>query len=82
MRQDRTHMRRLLLIAAVSALENKYSMRSNNPMVTLGRISLTLLMLHVPLFRDLSQDADLHKGDYNIHWLEHWLDRTYASPDG
>ena len=35
----------------------------------------------VPLFRDLLQDPDLHKGDYSIHWLEHWLDRTYAKPD-
>ncbi|SHI05250.1 acetyl-CoA carboxylase biotin carboxylase subunit [Marivita hallyeonensis] len=35
----------------------------------------------VPLFRDLLEEPDLHSGDYNIHWLEQWLDRTYASKD-
>ncbi|MCR9109415.1 acetyl-CoA carboxylase biotin carboxylase subunit [Marivita sp. XM-24bin2] len=34
----------------------------------------------VPLFRDLLQDPDVNSGDYNIHWLEHWLERTYAAP--
>ncbi len=34
----------------------------------------------VPLFRDLLQDPDVRSGDYNIHWLEHWLERTYAKP--
>lgn len=34
----------------------------------------------VPLFRDLLEDPDLRSGDYNIHWLEHWLERTYAKP--
>ncbi len=32
----------------------------------------------VPLFRELLQDPDVRSGDYNIHWLEHWLERTYA----
>lgn len=45
----------LLLIAGVSAWENKRSMSGRNPMVTLGRISLTLLLLHVPLFRRISR---------------------------
>lgn len=45
----------LLLIAGVSAYENRRSMSSRNPMVTLGRISLTLLLLHVPLFRRISR---------------------------
>ncbi|OSQ48174.1 acetyl-CoA carboxylase biotin carboxylase subunit [Marivita geojedonensis] len=36
----------------------------------------------VPLFRDLMQDPDVRSGDYNIHWLEHWLERTYANPQG
>ena len=48
----------------------------------LGELIVDGVDTTVPLFRDLMQDADLHKGDYNIHWLEHWLDRTYASPDG
>ena len=30
-------------------------MSSRNPMVTLGRISLTLLLIHVPIFRRLSR---------------------------
>ncbi len=34
----------------------------------------------VPLFRDLLEDPDIRNGTYNIHWLEHWLERTYASP--
>jgi acetyl-CoA carboxylase biotin carboxylase subunit len=34
----------------------------------------------VPLFRDLLQDPDVRSGAYNIHWLEHWLERTYAKP--
>jgi acetyl-CoA carboxylase biotin carboxylase subunit len=34
----------------------------------------------VPLFRDLLQDPDVQSGAYNIHWLEHWLERTYAKP--
>ncbi|MBO6885387.1 MAG: acetyl-CoA carboxylase biotin carboxylase subunit [Marivita sp.] len=34
----------------------------------------------VPLFRDLLQDPDVRSGAYNIHWLEHWLQRTYAKP--
>ena len=48
----------------------------------LGELIVDGVDTTVPLFRDLMQDADLHKGDYNIHWLEHWLHRTYASPDG
>jgi acetyl-CoA carboxylase biotin carboxylase subunit len=36
----------------------------------------------VPLFRDLLDDPDIRRGDYNIHWLEDWLERTYATPQG
>jgi acetyl-CoA carboxylase biotin carboxylase subunit len=28
----------------------------------------------IPLFRDLLQEPDIHRGTYNIHWLEHWLE--------
>lgn len=28
-----------------------------------------------PLFRALLQDPDVRSGDYNIHWLEKWLER-------
>ncbi len=34
----------------------------------------------VPLFRDLLNDPDVRSGNYNIHWLEQWLERTYAKP--
>ena len=49
----------LLLIAFVSWLETRRPIADNHPLVTLGRISLTLLMLHVVLFRELSRP---------IHW--------------
>ena len=45
----------LLLIAAVFWLENHRSINANNPLVTLGRTSLTLLILHVWVFRELSR---------------------------
>ena len=28
----------------------------------------------VPLFHALLQEPDIHTGEYNIHWLEHWLE--------
>ena len=28
----------------------------------------------VPLFHALLQEPDIHSGEYNIHWLEHWLE--------
>jgi acetyl-CoA carboxylase biotin carboxylase subunit len=28
----------------------------------------------IPLFQELLQNADIRKGDYNIHWLERWMD--------
>jgi peptidoglycan/LPS O-acetylase OafA/YrhL len=52
----------LLLIALMVWFERKYSLSDNNPMVTLGRASLTLLMIHVPLFRDLSRPIGLWRG--------------------
>ncbi|MEM9453174.1 MAG: DUF418 domain-containing transporter [Myxococcota bacterium] len=45
----------LLLIAFVSWVETKRPIAENFWLVTLGRISLTLLMLHVVLFRELSR---------------------------
>ena len=27
----------------------------------------------IPLFQDLLHDPDILSGDYNIHWLEHWI---------
>lgn len=52
----------LLLIAGGSYYEARRSISPRNPMVTLGRISLTLLMIHVPLFRDLSRPIGLWHG--------------------
>ncbi|MCX4246103.1 DUF1624 domain-containing protein [Paraliomyxa miuraensis] len=49
----------LLLIAFVAWLETRRPIADDHPLVTLGRISLTLLMLHVVLFRELSRP---------IHW--------------
>lgn len=42
----------LLLVAGVLALDERGSFDARHPLVTLGRASLTLLMLHVPLFRE------------------------------
>lgn len=45
----------LLLIAGAFWLDNRRDLSPRHPLVTLGRSSLTLLMLHVPIFRDLSR---------------------------
>ena len=29
----------------------------------------------IPLFDALLSEKDIQSGDYNIHWLEHWLDQ-------
>ncbi len=34
----------------------------------------------IPLFHALLEEPDILTGDYNIHWLEKWLARTYAAP--
>jgi acetyl-CoA carboxylase biotin carboxylase subunit len=33
----------------------------------------------VPLFSQLLAEDDIHSGDYNIHWLEKWLEKTYGA---
>ena len=33
----------------------------------------------VPLFNQLLAEDDIHSGDYNIHWLEKWLKKTYGA---
>lgn len=45
----------LLLIALVAWAETRRSITERHPLVTLGRASLTLLMVHVVLFRELSR---------------------------
>jgi acetyl-CoA carboxylase biotin carboxylase subunit len=32
----------------------------------------------VPLFHHLLQEPDIHGGQYNIHWLEHWLEQKFG----
>ena len=32
----------------------------------------------IPLFRSLLEEEDIQSGDYNIHWLEKWLDKNFA----
>lgn len=52
----------LVLIAFVAWLEQRRSLSANNPLVAMGRISLTLLMLHVVLFRELSRPIGWWRG--------------------
>ncbi|MGB1886524.1 MAG: acetyl-CoA carboxylase biotin carboxylase subunit, partial [Paracoccaceae bacterium] len=33
----------------------------------------------VPLFSQLLAEDEIHSGDYNIHWLEKWLEKTYGA---
>lgn len=39
----------------------------------LGELIVDGIDTTIPLFHDLLQDPDVHSGDYNIHWLEKWL---------
>ena len=32
----------------------------------------------VPLFHALLEEEDIQTGDFNIHWLEHWLEETFG----
>ncbi|MFP7571880.1 acetyl-CoA carboxylase biotin carboxylase subunit [Marivita sp. S2033] len=45
----------------------------------LGELIVDGIDSTVPLFKDLLEDPDIQRGEYNIHWLEQWLERTYAS---
>jgi acetyl-CoA carboxylase biotin carboxylase subunit len=40
----------------------------------LGELIVDGIDTTVPLFRALLQEPDVLAGDYNIHWLEHWLE--------
>ena len=40
----------------------------------LGEMVITGVQTTIPLFEDLLEDEDFQKGDYNIHWLEKWLE--------
>lgn len=40
----------------------------------LGEIVITGIDTTIPLFKDLLENDDFINGDYDIHWLERWLD--------
>lgn len=40
----------------------------------LGELIVDGVDTTVPLFHALLQEKDIHTGDYNIHWLEKWLE--------
>jgi acetyl-CoA carboxylase biotin carboxylase subunit len=40
----------------------------------LGELIVDGIDTTVPLFHKLLQEKDIHTGEYNIHWLEKWLD--------
>ncbi|WP_425074954.1 acetyl-CoA carboxylase biotin carboxylase subunit [Sagittula sp. S175] len=40
----------------------------------LGELIVDGIDTTVPLFHALLQEKDIHTGEYNIHWLEKWLD--------
>ena len=42
----------------------------------LGELIIDGIDTTVPLFFDLLDAPDVQSGDYNIHWLEKFLDRT------
>ncbi|MEO0389992.1 MAG: acetyl-CoA carboxylase biotin carboxylase subunit [Pseudomonadota bacterium] len=44
----------------------------------LGELIIDGIDTTVPLFTALLQEPDVLTGDYNIHWLEQWLDRQGA----
>ena len=44
----------------------------------LGELIVDGIDTTVPLFHALLQEPDLLSGDYNIHWLEHWLAENMA----
>ena len=45
----------------------------------LGELIVDGVETTVPLFHALLGEADIHSGDYNIHWLEKWLDANYGA---
>ncbi|MBV2360357.1 acetyl-CoA carboxylase biotin carboxylase subunit [Thalassococcus sp. CAU 1522] len=40
----------------------------------LGELIVDGVDTTIPLFRSLLAEPDIHSGDYNIHWLEKWLE--------
>ncbi|SFL23575.1 acetyl-CoA carboxylase biotin carboxylase subunit [Shimia haliotis] len=44
----------------------------------LGELIIDGIDTTTPLFHALLAEDDIHSGDYNIHWLEKWLDANMA----
>jgi acetyl-CoA carboxylase biotin carboxylase subunit len=44
----------------------------------LGELIIDGIDTTVPLFHALLEEADIHTGEYNIHWLEKWLETSYG----
>ncbi|WP_299427755.1 acetyl-CoA carboxylase biotin carboxylase subunit [uncultured Shimia sp.] len=44
----------------------------------LGEMIVDGIDTTTPLFHALLQEKDIHTGEYNIHWLEKWLDANMA----
>ncbi|MGB0959093.1 MAG: acetyl-CoA carboxylase biotin carboxylase subunit [Halocynthiibacter sp.] len=44
----------------------------------LGEIIVDGVDTTLPLFHALLQEADIHSGDYDIHWLEKWLEANFS----
>ena len=44
----------------------------------LGELIVDGIDTTIPLFHELLQEDDIHTGDYNIHWLEKWLEENLA----
>jgi acetyl-CoA carboxylase biotin carboxylase subunit len=42
----------------------------------LGELIVDGVSTTIPLFRELLADPAVQSGDYNIHWLEHWLEQN------
>lgn len=49
----------LLVIAAAARRDRRHPLPDDHPLVTLGRISLTVFIVHAPLFRELSRPLGL-----------------------
>ncbi len=45
----------------------------------LGELIVDGIDTTVPLFHALLEEKDIHTGEYNIHWLEKWLDANYGA---
>ncbi|MEW9918518.1 acetyl-CoA carboxylase biotin carboxylase subunit [Marimonas sp. MJW-29] len=45
----------------------------------LGELIVDGVDTTVPLFHALLQEKDIHTGDYNIHWLEKWLEANLGN---